>query len=210
MVAALLATTAWADFSALARLFGPDLVNLSPDPRFGVDALVIARALLAAGQADRVPAWLAGLPEGAPRPALGPVELALRASGTPLRTSPTEAFRRLSSRDAGAQRDVLILIAAGGAVDADARAALLTATPAPAATGANAPRALSPGLLAAMEEAASRGAQGETALLAVAALQDGPLARAEGAGLAAVLVALRRVGLDSAAREIAVEALLAR
>src|SRR5262249_29312770 len=100
-----------------------------------------------------------------------------------------------------AARDVAILTALGAPADSVVQNFLLGYAP----QGGSAADA---GVLLALKGAVERGAQGEAALLAVAAAGDGP-ARLDAASVSQIVRALRAARLEDDARRFAAEAILA-
>ena len=112
---------------------------------------------------------------------------------------------RLIERGAGgfkpAQPAALILAALGGPMGPDARAEF--------ATFDVGKTSASPARLAALDRAAEAGLKGETALLALSICQDAGAAGPGAADRARIVQALRKAGLTEAARDFAVEGLMA-
>ncbi|MDX2239030.1 MAG: hypothetical protein NW203_15815 [Hyphomonadaceae bacterium] len=196
LAALLRRSTAYADFAAAARLFRDDIAALTSAPD-AASALVFWRAALAADDgatAQRLAAAAqdAGLPAAA--------QANLVAAIGARRGDPDAIARRLAAGGPAAPREAAILAAAGLPLDAAQRAQLAAAAP----TGGRRPDAA---LIAALDAAAAAGAVGETALLASALIADGAHLL-DTDGVCDVIRALRQVGLDDAARSVAVEALI--
>lgn len=107
--------------------------------------------------------------------------------------------------------------ATGGSKSAPAGALILAALGAPMSADARAEFATfdvgksvaSPARLAALDRAAEAGLKGETALLVLSICQDAGAAGPAPADRARIIQALRKAGLDAAARDFAVEGLMA-
>lgn len=194
------------DFSAAAIFFKDDIAALTaaPDP---AGALAFARAALTAGDAPLArrltqSARMAGIDVAA----IAPLEAALAiAENTEGLDAELALTRRIDAAGASlsraAARDVAILSAAGLPLNGAAQAFVLANPP---QGGARADL----GAMSALSAAVERGATGEVALLAVVALGDGP-SGLDANSLAAIIRALRGVGLAEDARRVAIEALLA-
>jgi hypothetical protein len=169
--------------------------------------LVYARAAIAVGDTQLATRLFAIAKQANPDPTLtSSVDAALAALKS--RDSAPDAAavgRRIASAGASfakqASRDASILAAIGFPVDAQAQA-FIAANPNTAGVHADT------ATMTALGVAASRHSVGETALLAVLAIGDGP-ARLDTQSLVTVLAALHNVGLDNDARRFAVEAILA-
>lgn len=183
---------------AAARLFQADLLRVNPGPAEAAPAM--ARALLLLGEASAARGWVEASAGARTQAALG---AALAAAG---QADPGLAIaRRVDSAinpaiARRAARDIAALSALGAPLT-DAAAAMTTRAD-PAARRAD------PALLAQLVTASQKGAVGETALLAAAALGEGAHTL-DPASLTSIIQALRAVGLDADARMVAVEAILA-
>jgi hypothetical protein len=172
------------------------------------DPVLLARAALAAGDLATAQAIRAKL-TGDTIPNAGPVDLALldAALAAADGRKDGQTLDRLIERGAQAgvkspaQPAALILAALGGAMSPEARAQFATFDPGKSA--------VSPARLVVMDDAATAGRQGETALLALSVSVDagangpGPVDRAR------LVRALAKAGLEADARALAVEGLLA-
>lgn len=205
LAAALVATRTTAEFTAVSRMVRDDLVGLVavPDAAAG---LTLARAALSAGDSGtalRLLELAQGL--GAEQAAYGSLRAAAWAGVATISDEAAALTVRQRIDDGAgsgrAMRDVLVLQALGFPVDAGVRRAQLATAPAGG-------RAADPAVLAALVGASEAGAVGETALLAAIAASPGPAAL-DGPSLWVVITSLRLVGLEDAARAIAVEAFLA-
>ncbi|MDQ0466625.1 hypothetical protein QO010_004421 [Caulobacter ginsengisoli] len=107
----------------------------------------------------------------------------------------------LGGPKSAAQPAAIILAALGGATSPDARAEF--------ARFDVGKTAASPARLAALDRAAEAGLKGETALLVLSIAQDAGAAGPAPADRARIIQALRKVGLEVAARDFAVEGLMA-
>lgn len=183
----------------LARLFLPEILagpNQSTAPANG---LRLARSALVLGEVQAAQRWRAVLGAETSASSLATLDAALSvaAGGDTI-----EAARQRLGASAGdvdrALRDVRLL-----SMLAPLPPDLRALAPAPSAAPAAKDTALRAGLM----DAADRGAAGETALRAAALLKGGPNGM-DSATLAAIVQALQKVGLESAARAIIAEAIL--
>jgi hypothetical protein len=211
-------------FMLASRLLLPALNDLPADAGRD-DALLFASAAAAAGDADLGRRWLdAGTARPAATPATidpatgAPTPLGVAQPWTPpdpadvaaveallalYAESPEAVVNRLGGVGDAELRfvDAVVLDALGKSAEPDLRLALLRGE------GSDGERADS-NLLLAMESAAAAEAMAETALLAAAALGEGPSTLVPG-DMARVLRALVETGLDADAREAGLEAMLA-
>lgn len=199
--------TAPGDFAAAARFFKDDIAALQSAPD-QTGAVLFARAALAAGDTSLAQRLVASARQaGAGESALASLDAALVAL---LGAGGDEGGVALHRRiDAGgtaaaraAARDVAILAALGAPVDGGVQSFLL-ANPPQGGTSANS------GVLIAFQAAVDRGAAAEGALLAALAAGEGGPGRLDIDSLDALIRGLRALGLDSDARRLAAEALLA-
>ncbi|GIK47520.1 MAG: hypothetical protein BroJett013_02170 [Alphaproteobacteria bacterium] len=194
------------EFYAAARFFRDDVNTLQTAPDQGA-ALLFARASIANGDAQVAQRLVASARQaGVDEAALAPLDAAL-AVMTGLRgdTGATAMQRRIdrgASQPRAAARDVAIMAALGAPANGAVQTFLLAHAP---QGGARADA----GVMLALSAAAERGATGEAALLAAAALGEAGPARLDAESLERVLRTLRALRLDDDARRIAVEALLA-
>jgi hypothetical protein len=196
--------TLYADFAAAARLFHDDIAALESAPD-AASAVAFARAAAASGDM----ALAARLAESAAQArvsaaSLAPIQAAIAVSAGGSDNASRAVRQRLEAATAetAAQvsRDIAILAALDFAMEEEARAYVAAHPP----VGGRAPDAQLANALAA---AAQSRAIGETALLASLVLAQGAQT-VETNALAGVIRALRAVGLDGAARSVAIEALL--
>jgi hypothetical protein len=208
-IAGLLRQTAGApEFTATARLFRTEINALrnAPEP---ASTLSLARATLTNGDASDAQRMIAAARQGgAGETALAPLDAALAALTGPRGADGTTAMkRRIESAAVGAgaarsaARDVTLLTALGGRAD-DPTQAFLSANPSTGGVPANA------ATMTALADAVQRQAVGEVALLSALAVHPRP-SRLDAATLAQVISAMRAVGLESDARRLAAEAILA-
>ena len=200
------ATASPADFTAAARLFHDDIVSAPAAPD-AAGAVLFARAAIASGDANAGQRLTASARQaGADEAALAPLDAALAAlvgvrndqGGLAVQRRVDNAGRNTAS----ASRDVAILAALGAPVEGGAQTFMLANPP---QGGARADA----GAMLALASAVERGAVGEGALLAVvAAGQAGP-ARLDTESVERIIRALRGLGLETDARRVAAEAILA-
>jgi hypothetical protein len=174
----------------------------------GVEPVDAIRTAIARGDLDSARATRTGLVQDSiPGVSAGALALldALIAAAGGQDAGPT--LDRLVERGAlggpksAAQPAALILAALGAPMGPDARAEFAAFD-----VGKN---AASPARLTALDRAAEAGLKGETALLALSIAQDAGSAGPAPADRARIIQALRRVGLEAAARDFAIEGLLA-
>lgn len=199
--------TSPADFTATALFFRTDIANLATAPDQAA-AVLFARAALATGDV-RLAQRLVGSARqaGADEATLAPLDAALAALTGP---RGEQALRAMHRRiDAGgtagaraAARDVAILAALGAPVDGAVQRFILANPPQGGARAES-------GALLALASAAERGATGEAALLAVAAVGEGGLARLDTESVVQIIRGLRAARLEDDARRFAAEAILA-
>ena len=193
-------TPTYADFVAAARLTRDDIAALPRDESTAGSALWLARAALAIGDVKLAAVWREGLALGAPSAdETAALDVAIAAAGG---GGDDAALRqRVELGGANAARDATLFGALGHPPPPRA-AALIAATP-----QAKGYKIASATTVAAMVAASQRGAQGETALYAAQVV--GPGAHLiDRASLVSTLQALRAVGLNSLARQVAVEAMI--
>jgi hypothetical protein len=193
----------YVDFAAASRLFHDDIAALESAPD-AQSAALFARAAAASGDtalARRLADSAAQA--GVSAAVLAPVYAAI-AVGEPDAANASAAARRLAASTAAtapqASRDLAILAALDFPLGADARAHMLAYPP----RGGGVPDAAQ---AAALGSAVQTHAIGETALAASLVIARGAHTL-EANALVEVIRALRAAGLDSAARNVAVEALL--
>ncbi len=190
-------------------------LDLPPAPHFdptpptsGMAAVDEIRDAIALGDLESAKASRAGLVQDT-EAGLGPNTLAmldaLLAAATGENIGPT--LDRLIERGAvggpkaAAQPAAIILAALGAPMSPEARAEFATFDVGKAAA--------SPARLAALDRAAEGGLKGETALLVLSICQDAGAAGPGPADRARIIQALRQAGLTDAARDFAVEGLMA-
>ena len=194
------------DFTATARLFRTEINGLRNAPD-AASTLLLARAALTNGDASDARRMIAAARQaGAGETALAPLDAALAALTGPRGADGTTAMkRRIESAGVGAARsaarDVTLLAALGAQAD-DATQAFLAANTSTGGAPADA------ATMTALADAAQRQAVGEVALLSALTIHPRP-SRLDAASLAQVINAMRSVGLESDARRLAVEAILA-
>lgn len=195
-------TSTYADYVAAARLLRDDIVNLPRDATTAPAALSMARASLAMGDVKLAAAWREIIGQSGPAPSesvRAALDTAIAIAGGGNDAAALQ--HRIELGGAGAARDAA-LFGALGQPTSERASALIAATP--QAKGFKIADAT---LVAAMVSASQRGAQGETALYAARVV--GPCAHViDRASLVSTIQALRAVGLESAAREIALEAMI--
>ncbi|MEZ5960165.1 MAG: hypothetical protein R3C30_07005 [Hyphomonadaceae bacterium] len=207
IASALRSATAYADFAAVARFFRADIAALQSAPDAG-SAVLFARAALAAGDAQLGQRLVASARlAGAEEAALAPLDAALVAYTISRNAQGSMAMQRRIDRAGpqqgrGAARDVAILAALGAPLEGSVQTFLLTNAP---QGGARADS----GAMLALESAVERGAIGEGALLAAAALGEGGPARLDAESVTHIVRALHALHLEDEARRIAAEAILA-
>lgn len=192
------------DFTAAANLFRTDIANLTSAPDAAA-ALNYARAALIAGDvtlAERLIANASGA--GANPINVARLAAAIAVAKNDAQGAASAASQRIGAGGAAgsraAARDAAILAALGAPLDPQARG-FLAANPALGGRPADATT------LAALTAAVQASAIGETALLAALAAAPGAQTL-DAASLTALIESLRRVGLEEAARRIAIEALV--
>jgi hypothetical protein len=195
-----------ADFTATARLFRTEINALRTAPD-APGAMLLARAALMNGDAQDAQRMIASARQGGANEAtLAPLDAATAALVEPRGADGAMAMKRRvdaggASMARAAARDVTLLAALGAQPDEATQAFLAANTttggvPADAAT------------MTALADAAQRRAVGEVALLAALAIHPRS-GRLDAASLAQVIGALRTVGLESDARRLTAEAILA-
>lgn len=199
--------TAYADFAAASRFFRADIAALQSAPD-AASAVLFARAALAAGDVPLGQRLVASARQaGGDEAALAPLDAALVALTGARNDQGSMAMQRRIDR-AGAQnvraaaRDVAILAALGAPLEGSVQTFLITNAP---QGGARADS----GAMLALASAVERGATGEGALLAAAALGEGGPARLDAESVERIVRALRGLRLEDEARRIAAEAILA-
>jgi len=194
------------EFTATARLFRTEINALRNAPDAAA-TLQLARAALINGDASDAQRMITSARQGGANDAtLAPLDAALAALlGSRGADGAMAMKRRIDNAGVGAARsatrDVMLLGALGAQGDEATQAFLVANTttggaPADAAT------------MTALAEAVQRQAVGEVALLSALAIHPRP-SRLDAASLAQVIGALRSVGLESDARRLAAEAILA-
>ena len=200
-------------FGGTARLYAPVMAELKPTPDLAPFAPILARAFHAAGRPETANAWMA-LAKSNPATAKSADDLWLLArlgrngAGD---AAPAEAYATwLGARELPADQAerragmALEMLQAVGEKVPDVQ--WLAVPQGPAAPAATGPK---PALKAMLRSAAEGLRVGETLLLALVALGETGLDKADPDTLNRVVVFLRMVGLDREARELAVEAALA-
>jgi hypothetical protein len=195
-----------ADFHAVARFFVSDIATLQTAPDANA-ALLFARAAVAAHDIELSQRLIASARQaGVDEAALAPLEAALAAlSGVSGEAGAVAMQRRIdrgAAQPRAAARDAAILSALGAPTNGAIQGFMLGNAP---QGGARA----STGAMLALAAAAENRALGEGALLAVLAAGEGGAARLDADSLAAIIRALRALGLDDEARRFAAEAILA-
>lgn len=193
------------DFTAMSRLFASDIARLPIDPGTAPAATTFTRAMVAVGDYRAAHAWRriadtvasdAGV--------LGILDVALTVSRNDTQNAHFAADRRIdtaAARTGGlVTRDLMAMDALGLGIGAAAQGYVARNLPAPG-------RKPDPALMTQLTTAAGRGAVGETAIYAGMAVGDGAETLDAGA-LAQVIAALRTVGLQEAARTVAIEAVI--
>lgn len=199
--------TAYADFAAAARFFKADIAALQSAPD-AASAVLFARAALASGDAQLGARLVASARQaGADEAALAPLDAALVAlSGARNEQGSMAMQRRIDRATAqqarGAARDVAILSALGAPLEGSVQTFMLANAPQGGARAES-------GAMLALASAVERGATGEGALLAVAAMGEGGPARLDAESVERIIRALRGLRLEDEARRIAAEAILA-
>jgi hypothetical protein len=185
-----------------ARLLASDIRSLPKSPETADSAARLARAAVLLGDMDAARAWRAAMPVASGDPAVAAVlDLALAAAqGGDAGMALARRIDFAGSAPGRAARDVAAVSALGGPLPSAAATFLLSAPPSGVAADA--------GVMSALALASQRGAVGETALLAGTALANGAHTLDRSA-LAAIVAALRTVGLEADARAIAAEAIAA-
>ena len=182
----------------VARLFRADMGQIAPAVDLADVAAAFAKAALLTGDSARAASWRAV----APQETTAALDAALAAAGqADLASAIDRRIAAIGASAPAAARDVRLL-AAIGAPCSDTAAAFAAANAPPAPTPAD------PAKLAALAAAQAKGALGETALRAANLAADGAH-RLDPAALAAIIQALRAVGLEGDARALGVEALAA-
>lgn len=190
------------DLAQIARLFRAD-VTAAPQGEAPAAAL-FAKAALVLGDYDAAALWAARSPADATDPLTLQIRSALAASGHVFGGDPARAAVERVSLAAGqeaAAARALSLFTALGVPDTPATTTFLAVHPPPPGLKADEAR------LAALVTAAQNKAVGETALLAALLIAPGA-DRLETKSVVSVIQALRQVGLEDAARAVAVEAML--
>jgi hypothetical protein len=200
-------------YAAAARLYAPLMVEIKPAAELAGFAPVAARALYAAGRADMAANWLAVAAANADTAkdaaALWPLaRLSTGRDDKPTPPSVIEAWRTAKDLPPDqAERRAAVGLALVSAVGEPVPAAQwLSLLDGPLLAVAPGPR---PALKAMLRSATEGLHVGETVLLSLAALGETGLDKADPDTLNRVVVALRQVGLDHEARDLAVEAALA-
>jgi hypothetical protein len=196
-----------AEFQAVARFFLLE-IRTSPVAPDTAGAVLLARAAVASNDAELGRRLIGDARQaGGDEIALAPLDAALAALTGAYADADAMVLQRRIDRGARqhartAARDVTILLALGASTNESVQA-FLTANPPQGGAAADADT------LRALAAAAERNAAGEGAVLAVvAAGQAGP-ARLDAGSVAAIIQALRSLGLEADARRVAAEAILA-
>lgn len=208
--------TAGAERGALggtARLYAPLIADLKPAPELAPVAGILARALHAAGRPETAAPWVA-LAKADPAhaksaDALWPLSRLHRPAlsgeaGSSTQYAAWRAARELPP-DQAERRALVALDLLQAVGEKVPQTEWLSLSPVPAATPAQ-PR---PAVKAMLRAAAEGLRLGETVLLSLVALGETGLDKADPDSLNRVIAALRLVGLEKEARELAVEAALA-
>lgn len=196
-----------ADFNAAARFFAQDIAGLQSAPD-QASAVLFARAAVASGDRQVAQRLIQSARQaGAAEAVLAPLDAAMAALAGARGEQATVAMQRRidaagTAQARAAARDVAILAALGAPADGSVQRFILANAP---QGGARADA----GALVALGSAVERRAVGEGALLAVAAAGEGGPARLDADSVAQIIRALRTLGLDQDARQIAAEAILA-
>ncbi len=199
--------TAYADFAAASRFFKADIAALQSAPD-AASAVLFARAALASGDAQLGARLVASARQaGADEAALAPLDAALVALSGARNEQGSMAMQRRIDRATAQQaraaaRDVAILSALGAPLEGSVQTFMLANAP---QGGARADS----GAMLALASAVERGAIGEGALLAVAAMGEGGPARLDAESVERIIRALRGLRLEDEARRIAAETILA-
>jgi hypothetical protein len=193
-------TPTYAEFVAAARLTREEIASLPRDETTAPSALWLARAALAIGDVKLAAAWREGLAQGAPgADEKAALDVAIAAAGGG--GADAALRRRVELGGANAARDAALFGALGSPPTPQA-AALIASAPQPKGyKNADATT------VAALVAASQRGAQGETALYAAKVIAPGAHL-IDRASLVSTLQALRAVGLEGLARQVAVEAMI--
>lgn len=208
-VAALRGAKGLAAFTDAAKAAQPAIAALAGADAPLEDPVLFARAALAAGDpatAQAIRGKLTGdaLPAGAATTDLALLDATLAAAGGKADSQVLDGLIERGAQGGAkspAQPAALILAALGGVMGPEARASLATFDPGKSAAPA--------GRLIVLDDAATAGRQGETALLVLSIAADagpsgpGPVDRAR------LVRALLKAGLEADARAFAVEGLLA-
>jgi hypothetical protein len=200
-------------FGGTARLYAPIMADLKPAPELAVFAPILARAFYAAGRPEAANSWIA-LAKSDPATAKAADDLWVQTrlsragAGDP---ASAEAFHAwLGARDMPAdqaeRRAVMALEMLQAVGDKLPGTLWLNLPSGPAAAVAAAPK---PAIRAMLRAAAEGARQGEALLLALVALGETALDKADPDTLNRVVVFLRQVGLEREARDLAVEVALA-
>lgn len=200
-------------FGGTARLYAPLMAELKPAPELAPFAPMLARAFYAAGRPETAGAWVA-LAKSDPAGAKAADDLwplaRLNRAGTDATAAPEtyNAWRAARELPADqAERRVAMglemLQAVGEKVP---NSEWLSLSQGPAAVTAVSPK---PAIKAMLRAAAENVRVGETLLLALVALGETGLDKADPDTLNRVVVFLRMIGLERDARELAVEAAMA-
>jgi hypothetical protein len=197
-----------------ARLYAPIIADLKPAPELAPFAGILARALHAAGRPETAASWVA-LAKADPTHAksaddLWPLSRLYRPalSGEAGSTTQYAAWRaaRELPPDQAERRALVALDLLQAVGEKVPQTEWLSLSPVPAATAPVQPR---PAVKAMLRSAAEGLRLGETVLLSLVALGETGLDKADPDSLNRVIAALRMVGLEKEARELAVEAALA-
>ncbi|MDO8607757.1 MAG: antifreeze protein [Phaeospirillum sp.] len=199
-------------FSATARLYAPVMAELKAAPELAPFSPMLARALHAAGRPETANAWMA-LAKSNPATARAADDLwpltRLSRGGAGESASPETYAAWLSARELPAdqaERRAVMALELLQAVGEKVPNAQWLATPPSSTAAAPGPK---PALKAMLRNAAEGSRTGETLLLALVALGETGLDKADPDTLNRIVTYLRLIGLEREARELAVEAALA-
>jgi hypothetical protein len=193
---------------AAARLYAPLIGELSPTPETAGSAEVLAHALYAAGRPETAEKWLAlAKTDPAGNKAAAGLWPLSRATRVGLDAGPPDALTAwlaaVGNNERRAVMTIAMLQAVGETIPASALSSLVV--------DVNTPPAVSPRpvLRTLLRAAAEGGRKAETVLLASAMVGETGLDVIDADALGQVVSALRQVGLEREARQLAVEAILA-
>jgi hypothetical protein len=198
-------TPTYGDYVAAARLVIGDVNGLPRDATTAKYALNFARANLALGDARAAASWRDAITLATPTPGennRAALDVAIAAAGEGgAEMARVMLERRIDLGGASAARDAMVFGALGLA-SPERAASFIAATPQPKTL-----KVADANTVAAMVSASQRGASGETAILAAQVLSPGAH-MIDRASLVSTIQALRAVGLDAHARQVAIEAMI--